>query len=174
VNKRSFRYDRFAREYLIDMNGTRAALAAGYKESSASAQASMLLKNRKVQALLNKYRSERAQRLEVKADKVLEEISRLAFANMQDYTRVQDGKPVLDLSGISRDQFAAVQEIREDTTGGSGDGERKQVIRTTLKLADKARNLELLGRHLKMFTDQVEVTGKVTLEKVLESKRRAS
>jgi hypothetical protein len=79
---------------------------------------------------------------------------------MQDYTRVDaDGKAVIDLTKITRDQFAAVQEIREDATGGTGDGERKVVLRTTLKLSDKTKNLELLGRHLGMFQDNVNVTG---------------
>ena len=47
----------------------------------------------------------------------------------------------------------------EDTTGGSGDGERKAVMRTRFKLVDKGINLERLGRHLKLFTDKIEHSG---------------
>lgn len=165
--------ERFAREYVIDLNATRAAQAAGYSQDRAHVTGSELVANRKVRARINQLLSERASRLEIKADRVLEELHRLAFANMQDYTRVDDGKPVLDLSNISRDQFAAIQEIREDTTGGSGDGERKQVVRTTLKLVNKTQNLELLMKHLGMLQEKIEIHHRVTLERVLESKQKA-
>lgn len=160
AQKSAIRYQKFAQEYVIDLNATRAAQAAGYKESRAHVTGSELVKNRRVRAMIDKLLSKRASKLELTAEMVTEELKRLAFSNMGDFTRVDvDGKPVLDLSAISRDQFAAVQEIREDTTGGSGDGERKVVVRTTVKLADKTKNLELLGRHLGMFQDNVKVTG---------------
>jgi len=166
--------EKFAREYVIDLNATRAAIAAGYSEKSAARQVTRMLKNVRVRKLIERLQSERASRLEVKADRVVEELTRLAFSNMQDFTRVEGGKPVLDLSQISRDQFAAIQEIREDTTGGAGDGERKVVIRTTVKLSDKTKNLELLGRHLGMFQDNVKVTGLEGLAKVLAERDAAN
>lgn len=175
VSKSDDRYERFAREYVIDLNGSRAAIAAGYSEKVARFQASRLLTKRNVQKRIAELQSARASRLEIKADRVLEEIGRLAFSNMQDYTRTDaDGKPVLDLSSLTRDQFAAIQEIREDTTGGSGDGERKVVVRTTLKLSDKTKNLELLGRHLGMFQDNVKVTGLEGLAQVLAERDAAN
>jgi len=72
----------------------------------------------------------------------------------------EQGRPVgLNLANITRDQAAAIQEITEDTTGGTGDGERRLILRTKFKLADKGKSLELLGRHLGMFQDNVKVTG---------------
>lgn len=166
--------EKFVREYVIDLNGRRAAIAAGYSQNSADVEASRLLADAKVSRRVDQLLSERASRLEIKADHVLEELARLAFSNMQDYTRIDaDGKPVLDLSAIDRDKFAAIQEIREDTTGGSGDGERKQVVRTTVKLVNKTQNLELLMKHLGMLTEKVEIHHRVTLEKVLEGRTRA-
>jgi len=166
------RYEKFAREYLVDLNATRAAIAVGYSERRAAVTGSELVRNRKVRKLIDRFKSERASRLEIKADKVLEEIARLAFSNIQDFTRLDEyGKPVLNFSNVSRDQYAAVQEIREDTTGGAGDGERKAVLRTTVKLADKTKNLELLGRHLKLFSDKLEVTGLENLAERLNSIR---
>ena len=176
ARKTAIRFEIFARNYVIDLNGTRSAIAAGYAEKAASQAASQLLSNPKVQKLIRQLQTKRADKLELKADQVIEEIRRLAFSNMGDYTRVDaDGKAVLDMSAITRDQFAAVQEIREDTAGGSGDGERKLVIRTTLKLADKTKNLELLGRHLGMFQDNVKVTGLEGLaERLAEIRTRRS
>ena len=44
---------RFVREWLIDMNGTRAAIRAGYSEKSAANTASRLMKDPDVQAYRN-------------------------------------------------------------------------------------------------------------------------
>ncbi len=154
------RHEIFAREYVIDLNGTRAAIASGYKADNAEVTASQLLSNPKVRKRVDELLSHRASKLEIKADRVIEEIRRLAMSNMQDYTRVdEDGKPILDFSKLDRDKFAAVQEIREDATGGVGDGERKVVLRTTLKLADKTKNLDMLMRHLGLYNDKLAITG---------------
>jgi len=159
--KTDIRQELFAREYVIDLNGARAAIAAGYSPNGADVKASQLLGTDKVRARVDELLSKRATKLEIKAEKVLEEIQRLAFSNMQDYTRVDgDGRALLDLTAITRDQFAAVQEIREDTTGGSGDGERKVVVRTTLKLADKVKALDQLMRHLGQYNDKLDVNVK--------------
>ena len=174
-SKPNIRYELFAREYVVDLNGERAAIAAGYSRKTAASKACQLLNKVKVQKAIDRLISARSTKLELKAERVIEEIQRLAFSNMQDYTRTDsDGKPVLDLSNISRDQFAAVQEIREDTTGGSGDGERKVVVRTTLKLSDKTKNLELLCRHLGILQDKLKVTGLESLAQVLSEREEAS
>lgn len=175
MNKSANRFEKFAREYVIDLNATRAAIAAGYRQAGAHVRGAELVKNRKVAKRIDQLLSERSSKLAVTAEKVVEELARLAFSNMQDYTRVDgEGKAVLDLSVITRDQFAAVQEIREDTTGGSGDGERKVVVRTTLKLSDKTKNLELLGRHLGMFQDSLKVPGLEKLAEVLSRREGES
>ena len=161
TRKRILRYEIFAKEYCIDLNAKRAALAAGYAEPSAASQGSRLLTNRNVQRLVRREQARRAAKLDLKADKISEELQRLAFSNMIDYMEIDDdGKPTgLNLSKLTREQAAAIQEITEDTTGGSGDGERRLILRTKFKLSDKARALELLGRHLGMFQDNLKVTG---------------
>ena len=165
----------FAREYVIDLNGTRAAIAAGYAESGAGVEASRLLKNPNVQRKIKELQSARASKIGLKAEQVAEELQRLAFSNMLDYMEIdEDGQPRgLDLSKLTRDQAAAIQEISEDTTGGSGDGERKLVIRRRFKLADKRGSLELLGRHLGMFQDNVKITGLEGLADGLSQIRKA-
>jgi phage terminase small subunit len=160
ASKTAQRHEIFAREYVIDLNGSRAAQAAGIAEAGARVWASRALTKPNVQKRIAQLQSARASRLEIKADRVAEELHRLAFANMQDYMRVNaDGWPELDLSTLTRDQAAAIQEFSEDATGGTGDGERRQVLRRRFKLADKRGSLELLGRHLGMFQDNVKVTG---------------
>jgi len=169
------RQELFAREYVIDLNGTRAAIAAGYSDRTANEQASRLLTNRRVQSLVAKLQSQRASKLDLKAQDIVEELRRLAFSNMSDYMEIdEDGKPKgLNLANLTRDQAAAIQEISEDATGGAGDGERKLIIRTKFKLAEKRGALELLGRHLGMFQDNLKVTGLEGLAERLDSLRKA-
>lgn len=163
--KSTIRREIFAREYVVDLNATRAAIAAGYSEAAAAQTGSKMVRNAKVSKLIDALRTKRASKLEIKAEKVVEELSRMAFSNMADYMEIdEEGKPRgLDLSRLTRDQAAAIQEITEDATGGSGDGERRLVLRTKFKLADKTKSLELLGRHLGMFIDKVEHSGNINL-----------
>ncbi len=165
ASKSAIRHQIFAREYVIDLNATRAAIAAGYSEAAAAQTGSKMVRNAKVLKLIDAFQTKRASKLDIKAEKVVEELSRMAFSNMADYMEInEEGKPTgLDLSRLTRDQAAAIQEITEDTTGGSGDGERRLVLRTKFKLADKTKSLELLGRHLGMFMDKVEHSGTVNL-----------
>jgi len=56
----------FVREYLVDRNGTRAAIAAGYAPRSASVTSCRLLRNAKVKAEVSELTDERLGRLEIK------------------------------------------------------------------------------------------------------------
>lgn len=101
-----------------------------------------------------------AERAEVNVARILEELSKLGFANMQDYMRVGlDGDPTLDFSKLTRDQAAALVEVTvEDFTDGRGDNAR-DVRRVKFKLADKRAALVDMGKHLGMFVDKHEHTG---------------
>jgi len=170
--KRKLKERTFCKEYIIDLNGTRAATAAGYAARSAHTIASKLLQKVHIKAQLAKLMQKHADKLEISADKVLGELAKMGFSNMLDYMRVdEDGEFRLDFSKLTREQAAAIQEYTVDATGGTGDGERKQVMRTRFKLADKARSLELLGKYLKLFVDKVEVTGLGDLPAVLAAAR---
>lgn len=157
--KSAEREEKFCKAYVIDLNAANAAKTAGYSERTAGSQGQRLLTNVAVQARIAELQKKQCDKLEITAERVLRELALLAYANMDDYTDLNDGKRVLNSSKPTRDQMAAVCEITEDTTGGSGDGERKAVMRTRFKLADKGLNLERLGRHLKLFTDKVEHSG---------------
>lgn len=158
------RHERFARAYVTDLNATSAAIKAGYSKRTAGPAGSRLLTHVNVAARIAELQKQIAAKYEVTAERVLKELSLLAYANMDDYVdvyinqrgeeerRLNTGKP-------TREQMAAVVEITEDTTGGSGDGERKAVMRTRFKLVDKGINLERLGRHLKLFTDVMKHEG---------------
>jgi phage terminase small subunit len=145
--------ERFCREYIIDLDGTQAAIRAGYSAKTASVQASKdLLRNPHVRARIAFLQAKTVNGLEINAINVVRELAKLGLANMDDYMTVQtDGSAVLDLGDTSRDQRAAIQELVVDEyTDGKGDAAR-DVKRTRIKLHDKRGALVDLGRHLGIF-----------------------
>ena len=171
--RKNSRHDRFCREYIKDLNGTRAAIAAGYAKKSAKVTASQLLTNPNVQALLAKLTKKHADKLDLSTEKVLFELSRVGFSNMLDYIKTtEDGGAYVDLSNLTQEQAAAIQEVTVDEyTEGRGKAARR-VKRTKFKLADKIRALELLGKYLKLFTERVEVGGIEGLADMIAAARK--
>lgn len=151
---------RFVNEYLVDLNATQAAIRAGYSENSAGQLGHALLKNVEVAAAVQEAMNRRAERTQITADRVLYELSRIAYANMAEYVEVQrDGSAVVDLSELTPDQAAAIQEITSDVyMEGRGD-DAVPVKKVKLKLHARSRPLELLGKHLGIWKDRLEHSG---------------
>lgn len=163
----------FVAEYLANgLNAKQAAISAGYSERSAEVEGCRLLGNAKVAAELKRKQGPRLKKLEITAERVLQELALMGFSNMLDYMAVNpEGGADIDLSKLTREQAAAIQEITVDMTGGSGDGERKLVPRMKFKLANKKDSLELLGKHLKLFVDRMEVSGSIGLADAIAAGR---
>ena len=125
----------FVREYLVDLNATQAAIRAGYSERTASRIGPQLLGKTWVREALEKAQAKRARRVEVTQDYVLSNLVEVVERTMQ-------RAPVLDRKG-------------EQVT----DEEGRAVWTFDAKGANRA--LELLGKHLGIFTDKVkaEVSG---------------
>jgi phage terminase small subunit len=83
-----------------------------------------------IAAAIKKAQSKRAERFEVTADWVIDELRKLAGANMADYMKsTPEGLSVVDFSGLTRDQTAALSQVTvEDIAGGK---------RVQFKLHDK-------------------------------------
>lgn len=166
--KTDARWKLFAREYIKDLNGTRAYIAAGYSKRGADAGASRLLGNIKVRKLVEELAEKRNKKLDLTAEQVLAELKLMGFSNMLDYIRIQGGNAYIDLSKLSREQAAAIQEITVDEyTEGRGDDAR-DVKRIRFKLADKRGSLELLGKHLRLFAEKHEVSGGDPIRVIVE------
>jgi phage terminase small subunit len=112
-----------------------------------------LMKNDEFAARVAETHDWAAQGAVMGATEVLEELSKLGRANMQDYLRAtKDGDPYIDLSKLGRDQAAALAQVTvEDFTEGRGKDAR-EVRRVTIRLADKRGALDLLGKHYVLFT----------------------
>ncbi len=72
--RRHSRHEFFAREYVKDLNGTRAAIAAGYAKKSAHVTTSELLSKPKVQRMVANLTKKHADKLDLSAEKVLSEL----------------------------------------------------------------------------------------------------
>lgn len=157
----SNKHQLFVAEYLIDLNATQAAIRAGYSPKTAGVQCDRLLKIPHVAAAIAKQQGKRLQKLEITAERVLNELALIGFCNMKDYMRVgADGDPYLCFSELTRDQAAALAEVTvEDFKDGRGEDAR-DVRRVKFKLADKRAALVDMGKHLGMFKEKIEVTGK--------------
>lgn len=148
--KLNAKQQRFVDEYLIDLNATQAAIRAGYSVKTAQEQSSRLLSNVMVQEAIGKSMSERSKRTGVNQDRVIQELARIAFVNPQNVINADDGSVRADASD---DDLACIQSVKVKTmSGDKGYSEEREV-----RLNDKMKALELLGKHLGMFKDKVEL-----------------
>src|SRR3954469_25417892 len=74
--------ERFVREYLTDLNATRAAKAAGYGPRGAHVTGSRLLKDPKVRAALEAAEGARSERTQITADNVLRQLWNVATSDV--------------------------------------------------------------------------------------------
>jgi len=146
------RQDAFVREFAKDLNAAAAARRAGYSERTAKEQASRLLTNANVAEAIQKSMDARAEKCEITAERVLLELARIALAHPG---QVCDWGPnfveIRKKSDLDENTLAAVSEVSV-TTNASGASSVK------VKMCDKAKALELLGRHMRMFTDVLELS----------------
>jgi phage terminase small subunit len=155
-SKLNARQQLFVAEYLKDLNATQAAIRAGYSEKTARQIGARLLTNVVIAEAIATKAQKKIDRIEITSDRVLNELAMMGFANMLDYISVQNGDAFVDLSQLTREQAAAIQEITvEEYSEGRGE-EKRDIKRTRFKLGDKRGSLELLGKFLKLFTDKHE------------------
>lgn len=157
----------FCHEYLKDLNATQAYMRAypDSSEAAARASASELLTNPNIVALVATLNKERLERVIGDADEVLREVFRLA---RQDIGAIFDDtglpKSIHELPEevrrtISKVEFDKCKQYNEET----GEWDYVPYIKK-IHFWDKVKALELLGKHFKLFTEKLEVEGKLTLE----------
>lgn len=150
----------FVKEYVVDYNATQAAIRAGYSEKSAYSQAHDLLKKPEIKAKISELEDEAARRTEISKDMVLRELARVAFVDPRKLFD-ENGRPK-DLESLDDDTAAALASVDILEEYDFDDGNRVLIGHTKkYKWADKLRALEMLGKHLGMFTDKVHVEGKI-------------
>ena len=165
----------FVKEYLVDLNATQAAIRAGYSKKTAMQQGQRLLTLPDIQAAVQREMRKREKRTEITADWVLTQLAKIAEVDITNFTAF--GRRDVPVMGA----FGPVY---------GGEGDNKQLVMKTVnyvdfkessevdgtliaevkqgkdgasvKVMDRMKALELLGKHLGMFTDKTEITGNLT------------
>ncbi len=146
-------------EYLIDLNATQAAKRAGYSEKTAYSQGQRLLKDVEIQATIAEARQKLAESAGISAERVLQEYARLGFFDPRKLFH-DNGQPK-EISELDDDTAAALAgldlvEIYE----GTGPDRKFVGYTKKYKIADKKGALDSIAKHLGMFVDRTEITGK--------------
>ncbi len=164
----------FVKEYLVDLNATKAALRAGYSDGNAASAArtgTRLLAIPEVKEWVQEAMDKRAAEVGFTAKTILEKLLELA---------------TLDLSGAYDENGKLLHpkkmppEIRRAIAGievfeeFQGQGQNREYIGDTVKVRfwDKVKSLELLGKHLKLFTDVVDIHDKTGISSRIERAKK--
>jgi phage terminase small subunit len=151
------RQQRFVDEYLVDLSATNAALRAGYSPKSAGEIGYQLLQKTPIQEAIAERRRLLAIRTGVTPERVLEELAKIGFSNMGDFSFWGPNGVVLrDSSELTKDASACVSEVSETKSAEGGS--------IKFKLHDKVTALTQIGRHFGMFTDKFEEVAKLPRE----------
>jgi phage terminase small subunit len=137
------RQERFIKEYLIDSNGTQAAIRAGYSESNARQQASYLLTKPNILMIITERKKELETTLDITAERIRSELAKIAFSNIFD---------LIDKNGrirenVNKDNLSAINKYRFSQF------ERNGKVETAFEiiLHDKLKAIELLAKLMGYF-----------------------
>lgn len=135
---------RFVEEYLIDLNATQSAIRAGYSEKTAKSIGQENLTKPDIQKAIEEAQNKRTERTEITQDYVLSNIQKVIERCMQqEAVQSRDGSPLL-VEG-PEGNLACLFKFKE---------------------AGALKGLELLGKHLGMFKDRIEHSGKIEISDI--------
>ena len=144
ANKLTPKQKRFIDEYLVDLNATQAAIRAGYSAKTAYSIGIENLRKPEIQAALQKRRDKLQTKLEISQEKVLQELAAIAFANGADFAKVVKtgllaSVEMVPTNDLPPEKLPAIAGIKANQYG------------VEIKLHDKVRALEMLGKYLGLF-----------------------
>lgn len=146
-------------EFLIDLDAKNAAIRAGYSPKTAAKASEWIRRDNptkpKLRAEIDRRLAERSRRTGVTADRVLMELAKIAFANMGDIVDLDTGEYLPDAKAAD---IAAISTVKIRQTPSTTERE--------IRLADRNKALELLGRHLGMFEKDTAAENKSELSKL--------
>ena len=148
----------FIDEYMIDRNATQAAIRAGYSAKNADKIGPELLGKTRVKQAIEEAIAIQSRRTGITADRVLQEIAKLAFINPTD---VIDMDEATIRGEANRDDTAAIQSVRvKRIPTDCGD-----IVEREVKVYNKLDALKSLGQHLGMFKNEIDLSlnAKITI-----------
>jgi phage terminase small subunit len=141
----------FVAEYLVDYNATQAAIRAGYSKKTAEVIGYQLLQKTSVQEAIAKATDKRLNRLEISADRVLQELAKLALSDVR--CLFDETGKLLPVHMLPDNIAASVSSVEVVTSRIPGTEPVEVEHTSKIKLWDKKGSLELLGKNLKLFND---------------------
>lgn len=160
--KLTAKQQRFVDEYLIDLNATQAAIRAGYSADTAMEQGYQLLQKTSVSNAISQAMAHRSRRTGITQDRVLRELARVAFVNAND---VIDTDSATVRADATADDLACIQSVKVKVSeSGMGSSSEREI-----KLYDKMRALEMLGKHLGIFERRDHANGNGEKNNLLEA-----
>ena len=149
--------DLFCNNYIIHFNATQSAKDAGYSIKSARELGYRLLRNVHIQVKIKQLIDKRTDRLEVSQDRVVHELMAVAFSDIKNYLTDEGA---IDFKELKDSDSNVVKSYEENTTVTDGEKFSNTKIVKKFQLHDKMKALELLGKHLAMYTDKKELDHK--------------
>lgn len=149
-NKLTEKQKAFCEQYFIDFNATHAAIRAGYSVESAADIGSENMKKPHIAAEIERIRAELSAKTGVTPERVLRELAKIAFASPSDAIDFNTGEI------IDKEAAAAIASVKIKQIPNR-DGE--MIIEHDIRFADRTKALELCGKHMGMFKDNVQLSG---------------
>lgn len=148
---------RFVEEYLEDLCGARAAVRAGYSPKRSNARALLILRRPRVKAAIKVAQEARSKATNITAERVLEELARVGFADVTDYLEQ-------DKRGTKLKRFEDMPAGSTKALEGVSESRGPQGDRVSVKLQDKMKALDRLCAHLGICKEQLDLSGQVDTE----------
>jgi len=146
---------RFIDEYMVDRNGTQAAIRAGYSPATAPNVSWRILKLPEIRDEIDRRTKDAAEKADISTVEILRDLKRVAQFDIR--TLFKDGRVITDPSHLPDDVARGLVDFDIVVLNKEGD----YIIK--LNPGNKMKALELLGKYKKMFVDRVESTEKRTV-----------
>jgi len=150
----------FCREYLIDLNATQAAIRAGYSVKTANRIAAGLLSKLDIQKKISEFKAARNESVGIDADYVLKRLIEIDQLDVLDI--LNDDGSLKHITLWPKAWRTSLTGLDISTTIQNFDEETAETILKKIKWPDKIKNLELLGKHIKVQAFKEQVEQKVT------------
>lgn len=148
----------FVKLYSIHKNATKAAKLAGYSKKTAGSVGEEILRKPEIQKAIDRELEKQIKKADLTAEDVINGLRQIAFCNLSK-AYDKDGN-LLHPHDMPEDLQMSLQALETDEIfRGRGVLRTKMGETRKIKLADKVRSLEALGRYFKLFTDKIEQSG---------------
>ena len=132
---------------MIDLNATQAAIRAGYSRDTANRIASENLSKLDIQEAIQKRKQEISEATGITAERVLNEYAKIAFSDVRNVLTVDGGlKDTSEWDDVTAGSISSIKSMEVHNEEGEKIGTNREV-----KMYDKIRALEALGKHIGLF-----------------------